>query len=106
MLPVNGLIFCQSSLVLPIPCVGTQDDNIIYGARTTEEIIAVGGNDIVFANQADTRMLGGKDDDLLVAGSGNDLVDGGPNDDVLLAGTGSDLLIGGNELKPRLIIYN
>jgi Ca2+-binding RTX toxin-like protein len=91
----NSLIFCRTGLVLPLPCVGTENDDIIYGARTTEEIFALGGNDMVFANAADTRMFGGNDDDLIVAGPGNDLVDGGPNDDVLLAGAGSDLLIGG-----------
>jgi Ca2+-binding RTX toxin-like protein len=91
----NALIFCPPSILLPIPCVGTEDDDIIYADRTTNEIIALRGNDIVFANSADTRIYGGKDDDLLIAGPGNDLVDGGPNDDVLLAGAGSDLLVGG-----------
>jgi hypothetical protein len=91
----NSLIFCPSSIVLPSPCVGTEDDDIIYGARTTPEIFALAGNDMVFGHDGDTRMFGGKDDDLIVAGAGNDLVDGGPNDDVLLAGGGSDLLVGG-----------
>jgi hypothetical protein len=91
----DALIFCPPSILLPIPCVGTEDDDIIYADRTTNEIIALRGNDIVFANSADTRIYGGKDDDLLIAGPGNDLVDGGPNDDVLLAGAGSDLLVGG-----------
>jgi Ca2+-binding RTX toxin-like protein len=91
----NALIFCPPSILLPIPCVGTEDDDIIYADRTTNEIIALRGNDIVFANSADTRIYGGKDDDLLIAGPGNDLVDGGHNDDVLLAGAGSDLLVGG-----------
>jgi hypothetical protein len=97
MLSVSGqsLLFCPSAILLPLPCIGTEDDDIIYGARTTEEILALAGNDMVFANSADTKMFGGKDDDLLVAGPGNDLVDGGPNNDVLLAGTGSDLLVGG-----------
>ena len=91
----NSPIFCPSSIVLPSPCIGTENDDIIYGARTTQEIFALKGNDIVFGHDGDTRMFGGKDDDLIVAGSGNDLVDGGPNDDVLLAGGGSDLLVGG-----------
>jgi hypothetical protein len=91
----DALIFCPSSILLPIPCVGTEDDDIIYADRTTNEIIALRGNDMIFGNIGDTRMFGGKDDDLIVAGLGNDLVDGGPNDDVLLAGAGSDLLVGG-----------
>jgi Ca2+-binding RTX toxin-like protein len=91
----DALIFCPPSILLPVPCVGTEDDDIIYADRTTNEIVALRGNDIVFANSADTRIYGGKDDDLLIAGLGNDLVDGGPNDDVLLAGPGSDLLVGG-----------
>lgn len=97
MLSVSGqsLLFCPSAILLPLPCIGTEDDDIIYAARTTEEIFALAGNDMVFANSADTRMFGGKDDDLLVAGPANDLVDGGPNNDVLLAGGGSDLLAGG-----------
>ena len=91
----NSPIFCPSSIVLPSPCIGTENDDIIYGARTTQEIFALAGNDMVFGHDGDTRMFGGKDDDLIVAGAGNDLVDGGPNDDVLLAGGGSDLLVGG-----------
>jgi hypothetical protein len=91
----ESLLFCPSAILLPIPCIGTEDDDIIYGARTTEEIFALAGNDMVFANSADSKIFGGKDDDLLVAGPGNDLVDGGPNNDVLLAGAGSDLLAGG-----------
>lgn len=91
----DALIFCPPSILLPVPCVGTEDDDIIYADPTTNEIVALRGNDIVFANSGDTRIYGGKDDDLLIAGLGNDLVDGGPNDDVLLAGPGSDLLVGG-----------
>jgi hypothetical protein len=91
----DSLLFCPSAILLPIPCIGTEDDDIIYGARTTEEIFALAGNDMVFANSADSRIFGGKDDDLLVAGPGNDLIDGGPKNDVLLAGGGSDLLVGG-----------
>jgi RTX calcium-binding nonapeptide repeat (4 copies) len=94
-LSLESLLFCPSAILLPIPCIGTEDDDIIYGARTTEEIFALAGNDMVFANSADSKIFGGKDDDLLVAGPGNDLVDGGPNNDVLLAGAGSDLLAGG-----------
>jgi hypothetical protein len=89
------LIFCPSSILRPIPCLGTDEDDIIYADRTTNEIIALRGNDMIFGNIGDTRMFGGKDDDLIIAGPGNDLADGGPNDDVLLAGAGSDLLVGG-----------
>src|SRR5688572_5473219 len=67
----------------------------MYADRTTNEIIAVRGNDIVFADSADTRIYGGNDDELLIAVRGNESVDGGPHDDVLLAGAGSDLLVGG-----------
>jgi hypothetical protein len=97
MLSVSGqsLLFCPSAILLPLPCIGTEDDDIIYGARTTEEIFGLAGNDMIFGNLGDTKMFGGKDDDLIVAGPGNDLVDGGPNNDVLLAGAGSDLLAGG-----------
>jgi hypothetical protein len=91
----SALIFCQPSVVIPLPCAGTRNDDIIYGARTTEEIFAFSGNDMIFANAADTRMFGMENDDLIVAGPGNDLVAGGPDDDVLLAGAGSDLLVGG-----------
>jgi hypothetical protein len=91
----ESLLFCPSAILLPLPCIGTEDDDIIYSARTTEEIFALAGNDMVFGNLGDTRIFGGRDDDLLVAGPGNDLVDGGPNNDVLLAGAGSDLLAGG-----------
>jgi hypothetical protein len=91
----ESLLFCPSAILLPLPCIGTEDDDIIYGARTTEEIFGLAGNDMIFGNLGDTKMFGGKDDDLIVAGPGNDLVDGGPNNDVLLAGAGSDLLAGG-----------
>lgn len=42
MLSVSGenLLFCPSAILLPLPCIGTEDDDIIYGARMTEEIFA------------------------------------------------------------------
>lgn len=61
----DALKFCPPSILLPIPCVATDDNDIIYADRITNEITALRGNDIAFANVADTREYVGKDDDLL-----------------------------------------
>ena len=66
----NGLIFCTPSIASPIPCMGTQDDDIIYDARITKEIFSSEGSDMLFVNAADTMMIGGMDDDISVAGPG------------------------------------
>ena len=77
-----------------IPCIGTDDDDIIYsGVRA--QVFALDGNDLVYGGGLSDQVYGGDDDDLLIAGAGRTLIDGGPNDDTLLGGVGNGLLTGG-----------
>jgi Ca2+-binding RTX toxin-like protein len=88
---VGNVISCPAL----IPCIGTNDDDIIYsGIR--EQVFAKDGNDIVYGGGLSDQVYGGNDDDLLIAGPGKTLLDGGPDDDVLLAGLGNALLVGGS----------
>jgi Ca2+-binding RTX toxin-like protein len=88
---VGNVITCPAL----IPCIGTNDDDIIY-AGIREQVFAKDGNDIVYGGGLSDQVYGGNDDDLLIAGPGKTLLDGGPNDDVLLAGLGNALLVGGS----------
>ena len=74
-------------------CIGTDDDDIIYGGAN-EQVFALDGNDMIFGG-LDNRLYGGKNDDIVLAGAGHNLLDGGPGDDTLLGGIGNDLLTGG-----------
>ena len=74
-------------------CIGTDDDDIIYGGAN-EQVFALDGNDMIFGG-LDNRLYGGKNDDIVLAGAGHNLLDGGPGEDTLLGGIGNDLLTGG-----------
>lgn len=87
---VGNVITCPAL----IPCIGTNDDDIIY-AGIREQVFANNGDDIVYGGGLSDQVYGGNDDDLLIAGPGKTLLDGGPDDDVLLGGLGNALLVGG-----------
>ena len=48
-------------------CIGTDDDDIIYGGAN-EQVFALDGNDMIFGG-LDNRLYGGKNDDIVLAWS-------------------------------------
>ena len=66
--------------------LGTNDANMIGGARSSESIFGGGGDDV---------LLGRGGDDLLVGGDGADEVRGGGGEDTIRGGGGGDVIAGG-----------
>jgi hypothetical protein len=94
---------------------GTINNDLLFGSKFAEVILAKAGDDLAFGNFGDDTINGGAGFDELVGGGDNDRLIGGddndtlfgdssinddPNnvafgDDTLLGGTGRDLLAGG-----------
>lgn len=60
-----------------------------------DQILCSHGNDIVYGDAGDDKMVGYDGGDLLVGGVGNDFIDGGADNDLLLGDEGNDWLVGG-----------
>ena len=84
--------------------VGTDDDDLLYGANSNYNISGEGGNDTLYGGDADDRLAGGTGDDSLYGGTGDDTLSGGNgndtlygerDDDTISGGTGDDALYGG-----------
>jgi Ca2+-binding RTX toxin-like protein len=68
--------------------VGTPDDDVIYGTKKSDVIVALGGDDTIYGRAYE---------DLLCAGAGNDVVRGGWEPDGIWGGRGDDSLFGGRD---------
>lgn len=103
---------------------GTEEDDVILGTPSGEDIHGLGGNDVICAGggndlvtgdagkdrlfgglgpdelrqgSAEGGLLaGGRGEDLLVGQAGNDTLRGGPDNDELIALRGNDSLNGGS----------
>jgi Ca2+-binding RTX toxin-like protein len=79
---------------------GTTDDDRLVGQPLIEdEIVALGGNDILFGDSGDDLLDGGPGNDILSGGFGSDRLIGGPGADSLAfasPGEGGDLIFGFN----------
>ena len=74
-------------------CIGTNDDDIIYGG-VREQVFGLKGEDMIFGS-LDSQLYGQQGDDLIFVAAGHNLADGGNGDDTMLGGVGNDLLTGG-----------
>ncbi len=64
-------------------------------ADADNQVLGLGGNDVIKGGRGDDRILGGDGDDRLWGRAGNDSVFGGTGDDRLSGGAGFDRLNGG-----------
>jgi D-alanyl-D-alanine carboxypeptidase len=64
-------------------------------AAADNQLIGLGGNDVLKAGRGDDRLQGGTGDDALWGRAGDDVLSGGLGNDVLYGGTGNDRLTGG-----------
>jgi Bacterial Ig domain/Domain of unknown function (DUF4114)/RTX calcium-binding nonapeptide repeat (4 copies) len=80
--------------------VGTTDhDRLVGQPLIDDEIVALGGNDILFGDSGDDLLDGGPGNDILSGGFGSDRLIGGPGADSLVyasPGEGGDLIFGFN----------
>lgn len=76
---------------------GDVDNNLVGTSNVPYEVDLdlSSFENVEFASNADSEIIGTDYEDLLVGGSGSDLVDGGLGDDFIFGGTGSDTLSGG-----------
>ena len=81
--------------IVPLELIGTEDDDILTGARGDDFIDGLGDDDILQGFGGNDQILGGSGDDLIAAGTGNDTVNGNDGKDDILGGEGNDLLDGG-----------
>jgi Ca2+-binding RTX toxin-like protein len=82
----DGAVWNQADVLNKIVTAPTSGDDILFGSDSPNQILGLGGNDILF---------GFDGNDSLDGGAGNDILDGGVEDDVLLGGSGNDSLQGG-----------
>jgi Ca2+-binding RTX toxin-like protein len=93
--PPSSVRFGNTITCAPLkPCIGTNNDDIIYPGAG-ELVFARDGKDMVFGALND-QVYGGKGADIVLLGAGHALADGGSGDDTLMAGLGNDLLSGGS----------
>jgi Ca2+-binding RTX toxin-like protein len=93
--PPSSVRFGNTITCLPLkPCIGTNNDDIIYPGAN-ELVFARDGKDMVFGALND-QVYGGNGADIILLGAGHALADGGSGDDTLMAGLGNDLLSGGS----------
>ena len=94
-IPPSSVRFGNTITCLPLkPCIGTNNDDIIYPGAN-ELVFARDGKDMVFGALND-QVYGGDGADIILLGAGHALGDGGSGDDTLMAGLGNDLLSGGS----------
>jgi Ca2+-binding RTX toxin-like protein len=74
---------------------GTDLSDVLVGDRTSETLVAFGGDDFVAGNSGRDTVLGFTGNDLLVGQSGSDLLRGGPGADRQFGKSGNDRLAGG-----------
>ena len=69
------------------PLFGLQGNDILRGASCQPNVL--------FGNEGDDRLYGGRKDDLLNGGAGNDRLFGNQGNDLLVGGSGDDYVSGG-----------
>jgi RTX calcium-binding nonapeptide repeat (4 copies) len=86
-------------------CLGTQDDDLIYGTRLGEGLNGSGGDDTMYGRGGYDQMYGDKGraitesshpgNDTLYGGRSRDELNGGVGEDTLRGGEGDDVLLDG-----------
>ncbi len=107
------VIICQG-YGLGHPCVGTPQDDVIYGTDHRDFMDSKEGDDTVYARGAVDTVQGGSGNDLIYGDSGedyiqagdpnvpliptpdNDVVHGGPGPDSINGAEGDDVIYGGD----------
>jgi Ca2+-binding RTX toxin-like protein len=74
---------------------GTELSDALVGDRSSETLVALGGDDFVAGNSGRDTVLGFDGNDLLIGQAGGDLVRGGPGADRQFGKSGGDRLAGG-----------
>ena len=87
---------CDYTAELGRPLLGTNQDDILCGDATANEIRGGDGEDTISGFGGDDKLYGDDDDDNLYGGPGNDKLYGGDEDDELYGGPGNDELYGGD----------
>jgi Ca2+-binding RTX toxin-like protein len=72
---------------------GDENDNVISGSASADQIYGYGGNDYLLGGDGDDYLSGGDGGDSLSGGAGNDTLDGGNGADILAGGAGDDTYI-------------
>lgn len=73
---------------------GDDGNDVLVGGRVSDLLQGDGGDDVVRGGAGGDRMGGGSGDDALIGGDGIDELNGGTADDVLVGDAGEDRLIG------------
>lgn len=79
----------------PLPIVGTDFDDTLFGTVNGDEMWGRKGNDFLFGGGGDDTLYGEQGNDSLYGQQGNDFLFGGDNNDFLSGGIGADHLDGG-----------
>ncbi len=74
---------------------GTQDNDLIIGSLSADDIDGKNGDDCVVASGGDDKVAGGKKkgSDILLGGEGNDELDGDDGIDVCYGGPGTNTFV-------------
>jgi Ca2+-binding RTX toxin-like protein len=72
---------------------GTDNNDILNGTSSSEEIRGERGNDTINGLEGDDRLRGGKGNDTIDGGDGNDRIRGDHGDDLITGGAGNDRFI-------------
>lgn len=79
---------------LPNIFVGTGFGEFMFGTPDMDILDALGGDDVVIADDSADLVLAGNGDDTVLGDGGNDLIFGGRGNDLLLGGEGWDRIKG------------
>jgi PKD repeat protein len=90
--PQGNEIYCLEGQ----PCIGTDQDDIIYGTSGPDNIYGGNGSDIIYGDSGDDYIGGGNGEDIIFGEGGNDVIIGGNGRDELYGGEGDDELRGEN----------
>lgn len=71
-------------------------EDIVFGDRDTDRIIAEAGNDVIYGCDGNDQLYGGDGDDFIDGGAGNDYINAGSGDDKIILGSGDDFVEGGS----------
>jgi len=75
---------------------GSQQDDILIGDSSTNQLSGLEGNDSLYGNDGNDRLYGDAGDDFLHGGNGTDDLNGGEGDDQLYGNQENDQLYGGD----------
>jgi Ca2+-binding RTX toxin-like protein len=78
-------------------CVGTPEDDTMYGTALTDNMKGSYGNDLIYGRGGDDNLGGGIGHDTLRGGSGADEINAFTGNDTAYGGPGADTLAGSDD---------